>query len=113
MIKHKKTLLKYREKNILDLCVFTLFFVMKKNQGASSVNENGDNYERENNSCISWKPACQIWNMKVIYSKGQYCNGRWKCNECKLSLLHLCALIKIDLYPHSEAELKKYRIMPK
>ena len=32
--------------------------------------------------CISLKRACHIWNMKVVYSKGHYCNGRWKCYKC-------------------------------
>lgn len=27
------------------------------------------------------EPACHTWNMKVIYPKGHYCNGGWKCYE--------------------------------
>ena len=42
----------------------------------SRLNEGGGYNDRENDPCVSWKPACHIWNMKVIYSKGQYCNGR-------------------------------------
>lgn len=52
----------------------------------SSLHESGGYYDRENDPCVSWKPACHIWNMKVIYSKGQYCNGRWKCYESELQL---------------------------
>lgn len=40
------------------------------------------------NESIIWlfirsREACHIWNMELIYSKGHYCENRWKCYECK------------------------------
>lgn len=69
----------------------------------SRLNEGGGYNDRENDPCVSWKPACHIWNMKVIYSKGQYCNGRRKCYESELNSHLLYAWVERDLYPSSAA----------
>lgn len=41
------------------------------------------NHEWKHNLFISSRKACPVWIMELIYSKGHYCENKWKCYKCK------------------------------